>query len=201
MVSVVLDRIKRHLERLAMAWSELPGKYQRTKDILMVEFADRGVAGIALIIAFFVAVGVGLSYLALRLTRPLRLWIIALPHETPQGRVKKVGGRFLLVLILLGAFMLGSAGAFLMFEWPLLLREIVLAYLTAAIVIWAVRMFARFVLLPPDLQVVHAREVRVLNVDDNTRRPLVQVDRYPCDGLRPGCRDLQPSADLRLQRG
>ena len=149
-----------------MAWSELPGKYQRTKDILMVEFADRGVTGIALIIAFFVAVGVGLSYLALRLTRPLRLWIIALPHETPQGRVKKVGGRFLLVLILLGAFMLGSAGAFLMFEWPLLLREIVLAYLTAAIVIWAVRMFARFVLLPPDLQVVHAREVRVLNVED-----------------------------------
>jgi moderate conductance mechanosensitive channel len=166
MVSMALDRIKRHLKGLAKAWSELPGKYQRTKDILMVEFADRGVAGIALIIAFFVAVGVGLSYLALRLTRPLRLWIIALPHETPQGRVKKVGGRFLLVLILLGAFMLGSAGAFLMFEWPLLLREIVLAYLTAAIVIWAVRMFARFVLLPPNLQVVHAREVRVLNVDD-----------------------------------
>lgn len=166
MVSVTLDRIKQHLERIAMAWPGLPAKYQRTKDILMVEFADRGVGGIALLIAFFIAVGVGLAYLALRLTRPLRLWIIALPRDTPQGRVKKISGRFLLVLILVGAFMLGSAGTFLMFEWPPLLREIVLAYLTAAIAVWAVRMFARFVLLPPNLQVEHAREVRILNVDD-----------------------------------
>ena len=60
---------------------------------------------------------------AMRLTRPLRLWIIALPHDTPQGRVKKVGGRFLLILSLVGAFMLGSAGTFLMFDWPPLLRD------------------------------------------------------------------------------
>lgn len=166
MVSVALHRVKQHLERIAKAWPGLPAKYQRTRDILMVEFADRGVGGIALLIAFFIGVGVGLAYLALRLTRPLRLWIIALPRDTPQGRVKKISGRFLLVLILVGAFMLGSAGAFLMFEWPPLLREIVLAYLTAAIVVWAVRMFARFILLPPNLQVEYAREVRVLNVDD-----------------------------------
>ncbi|MGE4250226.1 MAG: mechanosensitive ion channel family protein [Parvibaculaceae bacterium] len=167
MVSVALQRIKQHLERIAMAWPGLPAKFQRSRDILMVEFADRGVAGIALLIAFFIAVGVGLAYLALRLTLPLRLWTIALPRDTPQGRVKKVGGRFLLVLILVSAFMLGSAGTFLMFEWPPLLREIVLAYLTAAIVVWAVRMFARFVLLPPNLQVEHAREVRVMNIDDD----------------------------------
>lgn len=166
MVSTTLERVKQHLGRLAMAWPGLPAKYQRARDILMVEFADRGVVGVALLIVFFIAVGAGLAYLALRLTRPLRLWIIALPHTTPQGRVKKIAGRFLLVLILVGAFMLGSAGTFLAFEWPPLLREIVLTYLTAAIVIWAVRMFARFVLLPPNLQVVHAREVRVLNVDD-----------------------------------
>lgn len=166
MVSAMLERIKRHLERIAMAWPGLPAKYQRTSDIMMVEFADRGVTGIALLIAFFIAVGVGLAYLALRLTRPLRLWIIALPRDTPQGRVKKIGGRLLFVLVMVGAFMLGSAGTFLMFEWPPLLREIVLAYLTAAIVVWAVRMFARFVLLPPNLQVEHAREVRILNVDD-----------------------------------
>jgi small-conductance mechanosensitive channel len=167
MVSTALERIKKHLGRIAMAWPGLSAKYQRTSDIIMVEFADRGVTGIALLIAFFIAVGAGLAYLALRLTRPLRLWIIALPHTTPEGRVKEVGGRLLLVSILVGAFMLGSAGTFLLFEWPPLLREIVLAYLTAAIVIWTVRMFARFVLLPPNLQVEHAREVRVLNVDDD----------------------------------
>jgi small-conductance mechanosensitive channel len=165
-VSVTLDRIKQHLERIAKAWPGLPAKYERTREIVMVEFADRGVTGIFLLIAFFTAVGVGLAYVALRLTRPLRLWTIAQPRQTPQGRVKKVGGRLLLVLILVGAFMLGSAGTFLMFEWPPLLREIVLAYLTSAIVIWAVRMFARFLFLPPFMQVEHAREVRILNVDD-----------------------------------
>lgn len=166
MVSMALHRIKQHLARLATAWSELPAKYERARDILVVEFAERGVLGIALLIIFFVAVGVGLAYLALRFTRPLRLWTIALSHETPQGRLRKVGGRFLLVLILVGAFMFGSAGTFLMFEWPPLLREIVLAYLTAAIAIWTTRAFARFVLLPPSLEVVDAREVRVLDVDD-----------------------------------
>lgn len=166
MVSSMLDRIKHHVGRIAAAWPELPAKFERTSDILMVEFADRGIAGIALIIAFFVAVGVGLAYLVFRLSRPLRLWIISLPRNTPQGRLKKLGGRALFVVMTIGAFIFGSAGTFLMFDWPPLLREIVLAYLTAAIVIWGGRMFTRFVLLPPKLQIDHAREVRLLNMTD-----------------------------------
>ncbi|WP_119391819.1 mechanosensitive ion channel domain-containing protein [Taklimakanibacter lacteus] len=166
MVSSMLDRIKHHVGRITAAWPGLPAKFERTWDILMVEFADRGVAGIALVIAFFVAVGVGLAYLVFRLSRPLRLWIIALPRNTPQGRLKKLGGRALFVVLTIGAFILGSAGTFLMFDWPPLLREIVLAYLTAAIVIWGGRMFARFLLLPPKLQIDHAREVRPLNMTD-----------------------------------
>lgn len=166
MVSSTLDRIKRHLERIAMAWPGLPAKFERTSDILMVEFEDRGVVGIALIIAFFIAVGAGLAYLAFRLLRPLRLWTIALPRNTPQGRLKKMWGRLLLVLTMLGAFVFGSAGVFLMFDWPPLLREIVLAYLSAAIAIWGGRMLVRFILLPPILQIEHAREVRLLNITD-----------------------------------
>ena len=166
MVSSTLDRIKHHVGRIGVAWPGLPAKFERTSDILMVEFADRGVLGIALIIAFFVAVGVALAYFVFRLTRPLRLWTIALPRNTPHGRLKKLGARALFVATMIGAFMFGSAGTFLMFDWPPLLREIVLAYLTAAIVIWGGRMFARFVLLPPKLQIDHAREVRILNITD-----------------------------------
>jgi small-conductance mechanosensitive channel len=166
MVSSALDRIKHHLGRIAMAWPALPAKFERTSDILMVEFADHGVAGIAFIIAIFVAVGVALAYLVFRLSRPLRLWIIALPRNTPQGRLKKFAGRALFVSLMIGAFIFGSAGTFLMFDWPPLLREIVLAYLTAAIVIWGGRMFARFIFLPPKIQVDHAREVRILDMTD-----------------------------------
>src|SRR5689334_5273196 len=62
MVSMALERIKKHLGRIAMAWPGLSAKYERTSDIIMVEFADRGVTGIALLIAFFIAVGAGLAY-------------------------------------------------------------------------------------------------------------------------------------------
>lgn len=166
MVSSALDRIKHHVGRIAAAWPGLPAKFGRTGDIMMVEFANRGIIGIALIIAFFIAVGVGLAYLVFWLTRPLRLWIIALPRNTPQGRLKKLGGRLLFVIMMVGAFMFGSAGTFLMFDWPPLLREIVLAYLTAAVVIWGGRMFARFMLLPPKLQIDHARDVRIFDITD-----------------------------------
>jgi len=166
MVSSTLDRIRHHLGRIAMAWPALPAKFERTSDILMVEFADHGVAGIAFIIAIFIAVGVALAYLVFRLSRPLRLWIIALPRNTPQGRLKKFAGRALFVSMMIGAFIFGSAGTFLMFDWPPLLREIVLAYLTAAIAIWSGRALARFVLLPPQLQIDHAREVRSLDMTD-----------------------------------
>lgn len=166
MVSSSLDRIKAHVERLIAAIPGLPQKFERARNILSLEFADRGIWGIALLVAFFIAVGFGLSYIALKLTRPLRLWTIAMPRTTPQGRVKKLGGRFLFVMIMIGAFILGSAGAFSLFEWPPLLREIVLAYLSAAIVIWTVRMLLRFALLPPQLEVENSWQVRALPMRD-----------------------------------
>jgi small-conductance mechanosensitive channel len=166
MVSSSLDRIRNHVAGIAQAWPLLPQKFERVRDFMMAEFADRGRFYIAGIVLLFVGVGTGLSYIAIRLSRPLRLWTIALPRNTPQGRMRKFGGRALLGLLLVGSFILGSAGAFLMFEWPPLLREIVLSYLTAAIAIWTVRVIARITLLPSSLQVEGARQVRAFNISD-----------------------------------
>ncbi len=165
-VSATLTHIKSHLERLAAAVTRLPQEFERARDIMMLEFADRGLIGIFLLIAIFVAVGAALSQLAHWRTAELRSWIISLPKNTPQGRAKKLGGRFVFGLIKVGAFMLGSAGAFLLFEWPPLLREIVLLYLSAAIVTWAVMTFLRFALLPPHISVPDAIDVRVLPMSD-----------------------------------
>ena len=165
-VSAMLAHIKSHLERLAAAVTRLPQEFERARDIMMLEFADRGLIGIFLLIAIFVAVGAALSQLAHWRTAELRNWIISLPKNTPQGRAKKLGGRFIFGLIKVGAFMLGSAGAFLLFEWPPLLREIVLLYLSAAIITWAVMTFLRFALLPPHISVPDAIEVRALPMSD-----------------------------------
>lgn len=166
LVSSGLDGVKQHFKRITTAWLELPGKFARLRGIMMAEFANRGAITVALLVALFVGVGVALSYVVMKLTRPLRLWTIAQDRHTPQGRVRKFGGRILFGALMVGAFSVGSAGAFLMFEWPPLLREIVLAYLTAAIAIWTIRILARMALLPSILEVEHAREVRAFDISD-----------------------------------
>lgn len=166
MMSSALDRVKAHLTRLAHTWPLMPQRFDTARQVVMKDVGDRGGLSVVALVALFVGVGATLSYIAFRLSRPLRLWVIAQDMETPQGRVGKFGGRFLVGLLMLGAFTIGSAGAFLLFEWPPLLREIVLAYLTAAIAIWTIRIVTRVVLLPSFMGVVRAREVRAFNISD-----------------------------------
>ena len=64
------------------------------------------------------------------------------------------------------AFIVGTAGVFLAFNWPPLLREIVLGYLMVAIVTWAAMMVTRVLLVPPSLGVPQAREIRVFPMSD-----------------------------------
>ena len=165
-VSAALDRVKQHVTRIVTAWPQLPQKFERIRSIMMAEIAGHRRGGIALLVLLFVGVGAAFSYLVYRLTPSLRSWTHAQPHYTPQGRVRKLGGRFLFALLMVAAFTIGSAGAFLMFEWPPLLREMVLSYLTAAVIIWAVSTFTRAVLLPSSQKVEHARAVRAFNMSD-----------------------------------
>jgi hypothetical protein len=50
----------------------------------------------------------------------------------------------------LTVFAIGSIGAFLVFDWPPLLREIVLGYLLAFLALRIALVVGRFVLAPPD---------------------------------------------------
>ncbi|TJX12692.1 MAG: mechanosensitive ion channel family protein, partial [Mesorhizobium sp.] len=107
----------------------------------MQDMSRKGPPGVFLLIAMFIAAGVALAWATYRLTRPFRLWIIAQPKDTPIGRAKKIGGRTLYSSLLIVSFALGSAGAFMLFDWPMLIREIVLTFLLAAVGTAAVRMY------------------------------------------------------------
>lgn len=168
MASSTLDRIKHHIERIVQTLPLLPAQFARVRAETMEDMSSKGSAGVLLLIAMFIAAGVALTWATYRLTRPFRLWIIAQPKDTPIGRAKKIGGRTLYSSLLIVSFALGSAGAFMLFDWPMLIREIVLTFLMAAVVTAAVRMYLAAMLVPSFMQVENAVEVRALPITNET---------------------------------
>lgn len=165
-LSAILDRVKGHLREMADAVPKLPGQFARAWTILELEFEEEGLVGIVALILGFVAVGFGLDWVARRLATPYRNWMKALPYNTPQGRVRNLGARLVYAAMLIGVFVLGTAGVFLAFNWPPLLREIVLGYLSVAIITRATLMAVRAFLMPPSLGLAQAVHIRVFPMTD-----------------------------------
>lgn len=83
MMSSALDRVKAHLTRLAHTWPLIPQRFDTARQVVMKDVGDRGGLSVVALVALFVGVGATLSYIAFRLSRPLRLWVIAQDMETP----------------------------------------------------------------------------------------------------------------------
>jgi moderate conductance mechanosensitive channel len=164
MASSTLDGIRHHIERIMRTLPLLPGQFARVRAETMEDMSSKGSAGVFVLIAMFIAAGLALTWAAYKFTRPFRLWIIAQPKDTPIGRAKKIGGRMLYSSMLIVSFALGSAGAFMLFDWPMLIREIVLTFLMAAVVTWGVRMYVIAMLVPSFMNVENAVEVRGLPI-------------------------------------
>jgi small-conductance mechanosensitive channel len=135
MVSSRIDRVRQNLAGLSAAIPRVPEELGRVRAILMLELEDTGPIRIAILFALFVLLGLGLELLYRRTTRGLLDWIAALPIDTPAGRVRSLSLRLGYGVGQVCAFALGSIGGFLPFRWPLLLRDIILAYLIAALVL------------------------------------------------------------------
>src|SRR5262245_47756334 len=166
MLSSILASIREHEKSLLSAIPELPGQMERARTILSNEFETTGLLGILALIFGFVAVGLGLDQLARYLLRGYLAWMKTLDFQTPQGRFKALGARTVYAAVLIVAFIVGSAGVFLAFDWPPLLREIVLGYLSVAIVTRVALMLGRLVLLPPHLKMAKAAQARLLPMSD-----------------------------------
>ena len=164
MASSTLDRIRHHIERIVRTLPLLPGQFARVRAETMQDMSSKGSASVFMLIAMFIAAGLALTWATYKFTRPFRLWVIAQSKDTPIGRAKKIGGRALYSSMLIVSFALGSAGAFMLFDWPMLIREIVLTFLMAAVVTWGVRMYVMAMLVPSFMNVENAVEVRALPI-------------------------------------
>ncbi|MEZ2131109.1 MULTISPECIES: mechanosensitive ion channel domain-containing protein [unclassified Sinorhizobium] len=167
-VSQGLAALRGHIRSMIAAIPTLSTQGMRASDIMMVEFEERGSLEIIGLIAGFILVGLALDWLIYRLTPRYRHWLNSQSPSSPHGRLKALYGRFLYAIIMMAAFIIGSAGLFLSFEWPPLLREVVVAYLTAAIITRGVLILGRVLLLPPNLKYAHAVELRVLPLTDES---------------------------------
>jgi small-conductance mechanosensitive channel len=143
-----LTTIRQHLHAIAAALPTLPSEFRRAGVILSLEFQEHGVISVLLLILAFAALGFGAEQLYYRVAAGVEKWIVALPLDAVNERLRAVGVRLAYGIGMISAFAIGSVGAFLVFEWPPLLREIVLGYLLAFLILRLSMVLGRFFLAP-----------------------------------------------------
>ena len=140
--------IRAFLVELAGGLPQLPDELARAWLILTLEFEDQGLGQLLLYLVVFVALGSGVEALYRWLTTSARRRIVTAPVATARDRLRVTGLRLAYGLGLILAFALGSVGAFLVFDWPILLKEILLSYLMVVLVVRLTLVLARLVLAP-----------------------------------------------------
>ncbi len=140
--------VRQHLTDLAAAVPSLPAELEEAGTILLLEFEGRGLVEILFLLIGFVALGFGVQGLYLWLTTGTRRRIIDLSLDSVAERLRAVMIRLAYGLGMIVSFAIGSVGAFLVFPWPPLVREILLGYLLAFLAVRLVMVVGRFFLAP-----------------------------------------------------
>jgi moderate conductance mechanosensitive channel len=144
-----LDAMRAFLRGLVAAIPELPAELGQAWQTLAGDMMqDRGALDVAVLLVVFVAFGFGLEWLFWWATTGFRQRMIAVGLDTVRERLRAVGRRFAYGIGVLLAFALGSIGGFLLFDWPRVLKEVVLAYLLVFLAIRLVLVLGRILLAP-----------------------------------------------------
>jgi hypothetical protein len=148
MMAIRTAGMREHLAALAAAAPRLPGEFRSAADRLIAELRGRRPVAVLILVLGFVALGAGTEWLFRRVTARPQQRIVALPIETASARMRAIGLRLAFGLSEVAIFGLGSIGAFLAFDWPRLLHQVVLVYLIAAVVLRLALVLGRFLLAP-----------------------------------------------------
>jgi small-conductance mechanosensitive channel len=162
--------LREHLAGLAAAAPRLPGEFRDAANRLLVELEGRRLAGVLILVLGFVVLGTGTEWLFRMATARPRQRIVAMPMDTIPERLRAIGLRLALGLSGVTIYGLGSIGAFLAFDWPPLLRRVVLAYLVAAVVLRLTLVLGRFLLAPRSGVPEEAERFRIVPLSDDAAR-------------------------------
>jgi small-conductance mechanosensitive channel len=143
-----LDAIRNQIAGLGAAVPRLPIELGHIAETSLAQVRERGILPVLVILVGFLALGGGLEWLYWRLSRRNIRWLIGQPLDSVSNRLMAVAVRLGFGIGAICCFALGSVGAFLAFDWPPLLRLIVLNYLLALLALRMSVVLGRFLLAP-----------------------------------------------------
>ncbi|MET0528837.1 MAG: mechanosensitive ion channel family protein [Microvirga sp.] len=148
MMTQRITGLQAHLAALAAAVPRLPDEFRNASLRLLAELQGRRLVSVLILIGGFLALGSGTEWLFRRLTAAFRRRALSQPVETVRARLRILSVRLAFNVLGVLIFAVGSIGAFLAFDWPPLLQQVVVAYLAAAISLRLVLVAGRFLLAP-----------------------------------------------------
>lgn len=169
-LSTRVQETRAHLAALVAAVPRMPEEFRRAGDLLSQELRSRALLDVVLLVLGFLVLGAGMEWLFRRATASAQARLIDRPIDTAKARARTVALRFALGLAGITIFGLGSIGAFLIFDWPPLLRRIVLVYLSAAFTLRLVLLACRVLLVPRPATSVQSQTDRVIPLSDEAAR-------------------------------
>nr|WP_279306588.1 mechanosensitive ion channel family protein [Microvirga solisilvae] len=148
MLMLRVEAMRTHLSALAAATPRLPEEARQAGNLLSQELQSRSLLDIVILVLGFLGLGAGIEWIFRRVTASTREQMLFHPVNTVGDRVKMTVWRLAFGLAHVVIFGAGSIGAFLIFDWPPLLRRIVLTYLFAALLLRLAILSCRLLLSP-----------------------------------------------------
>lgn len=133
LVAGQIDAIRTHIGAVLDALPHVPAAMSSIFGQLRDEIDAHGRGSALALVLAFVALGIGLEWVFWRISAGVRRWIIASPLETPGDRVRAAFVRLAYGISWITSFALGTIGAFLVFDWPDMMRDAVLFLLMALV--------------------------------------------------------------------
>ncbi|WEZ85420.1 mechanosensitive ion channel family protein (plasmid) [Rhizobium sp. 32-5/1] len=158
-----------HVALLVEGMQAFPAEFGKAAAVLQNEIdTSIGIRPVYFVIAF-VAAGLAAQWCFWWLSAGWRAWIASLRVLTVREKLIAISVRLLWAICSILAFALGSIGFFLAFEWPPLIREIIVGYLFAVVIFRLARASFDFLLAPPGSGgFAHAERFRVVPVSDQS---------------------------------
>ncbi|NKL00634.1 mechanosensitive ion channel [Rhizobium leguminosarum bv. viciae] len=142
-----LQDLRQRLLTLVDAVPTLPGQIQSAIRVFQTDDRIEPV-GLILAVILFVAGGFVAQRLAWWSGRGLLHFVLNAPADTVRQRIKLHAARLSMGLLALVGYLIGSLGAFILFPWPAVFRDIALILLSAALMVRLGVLVGRIVIAP-----------------------------------------------------